>query len=112
MGNLGWRARDGVFLLKDGSRLREVDAFRVDPDDDQGRIRCPACGWAPGRHDRWACTCLHVWNTFDTGGVCPACGREWAETQCPRCGSWSPHFDWYAREPSDARSLHITHIHH
>ena len=38
----------------------------------------------------WACACLHAWNTFDTGGVCPACQRQWLETQCPQCDTWSP----------------------
>ena len=35
-------------------------------------------------------------------GVCPACGREWRETQCRRCSAWSPHEDWYVddSEPS------------
>jgi len=41
-----------------------------------------------------------VWNTFDTRGVCPACGREWQETQCRRCDAWSRHEDWYVEEPS------------
>ena len=63
------------------------------------RIRCPRCAWEPGRDDRWMCSCLHVWNTFDTRGVCPACGHEWSETQCLRCGEWSKHDDWYAEEP-------------
>ena len=62
------------------------------------RIRCPRCGWEPGRGDRWMCSCLHLWNTFETGGVCPACGRQWQETQCPRCHAWSPHSDWYVTE--------------
>jgi hypothetical protein len=60
------------------------------------RIRCPRCGWEPERDDRWMCSCLHVWNTFDTGGVCPACARKWEATQCRRCHAWSPHRDWYA----------------
>jgi hypothetical protein len=62
------------------------------------RIRCPRCAWEPGRHDLWMCVCLHSWNTFDTRGVCPACGRKWAETQCLRCTQWSPHDDWYEDE--------------
>jgi hypothetical protein len=61
-------------------------------------IRCPKCGWRPGPHDRWACKCGHIWNTFDTGGVCPACMYQWTETACLRCGEWSPHSDWYAQE--------------
>jgi hypothetical protein len=27
------------------------------------RIRCPLCGWSPGKDDRWSCTCGHIWNT-------------------------------------------------
>ena len=59
------------------------------------RIRCPVCGWQPRAHDRWRCRCGHVWNTFDTGGVCPGCLYQWTETQCLACGRWSPHSDWY-----------------
>jgi hypothetical protein len=39
------------------------------------RIRCPACQWQPARYDMWNCNpggCGHIWNTFDTRGVCPA----------------------------------------
>ena len=39
---------------------------------DGPRIRCPLCAWSPGKEDRWFCICGHEWNTFDTGGVCPA----------------------------------------
>jgi hypothetical protein len=63
------------------------------------RIRCPRCGWEPERDSRWSCTCLHSWNTFDTEGLCPACGRQWAETQCLRCHQWSPHREWYGDGP-------------
>jgi hypothetical protein len=88
-------------------RLLKGDPSRVllpDTDRENGvggggrRIRCPRCGWEPGRDDRWTCTCLHVWNTFDTGGVCPGCGHTWDETQCLRCQAWSPHIDWYVDE--------------
>jgi hypothetical protein len=67
------------------------------PSDDTAapRIRCPHCQWQPGREARWSCSCLHEWHTFDTGGVCPACGRVWADTQCLRCEQWSPHLAWY-----------------
>jgi hypothetical protein len=39
----------------------------------------------------------HVWNTFDTGGVCPACLHQWTETQCLSCKRWSPRSEWYAQ---------------
>ena len=63
------------------------------------RIRCPRCAWEPGRGDRWICLCLHVWNTFETEGVCPACRHKWLETQCLRCRAWSLYEDWYIEEP-------------
>ena len=50
-------------------------------------IRCPLCGWKPRTEDQWGCTCGHVWNTFDTGGVCPAYLYQWTSTQCLRCHS-------------------------
>jgi hypothetical protein len=45
------------------------------------------------------CLCQHAWNTFETRGVCPSCGRKWAKTQCLRCHEWSLHEDWYEEEP-------------
>lgn len=59
------------------------------------KIRCPKCAWEPQRHDRWGCVCGHVWNTFDTRGVCPGCDATWSETQCLKCKAWSPHEAWY-----------------
>jgi predicted amidophosphoribosyltransferase len=78
---------------------REPDATPAesDVDDDEPPIRCPQCAWRPRAQDRWSCLCGHCWNTFDTGGRCPACGERWDHTQCLSCHRWSPHHDWYAR---------------
>ena|GEM_PF-448725 len=63
------------------------------------RIACPKCDWAPDGGAYWSCTCGYVWNTFDTGGRCPRCEKQWKKTQCiPHrggCYSWSFHEDWY-----------------
>lgn len=59
------------------------------------RIRCPLCGWTPRKNDRWMCMCKHLWNTFDTGGVCPKCMYQWKITMCLACHRWSAHSDWY-----------------
>ena len=66
------------------------------------RIRCPKCGFEPHKSDRWSCTCLHSWNTFDTGGLCPGCGKQWTMTACLRCHEWSPHKDWYENPPDES----------
>ena len=67
-----------------------------------GRIRCPRCQWQPSKADRWACECGCSWNTFDTRGLCPECGKQWLVTQCLSCQEFSLHEDWYADE-SDPR---------
>ena len=59
------------------------------------KIFCPKCTWEPVPADVWACTCGHLWNTFETGGHCPACGKAWQMTQCLSCLAYSPHEDWY-----------------
>jgi hypothetical protein len=64
-------------------------------------IRCPKCSWEPDGFPHWQCDCGYVWNTFDTAGHCPCCGRIWKYTMCPGpgfpggCGLWSLHIDWY-----------------
>src|SRR5690242_20697663 len=65
------------------------------PDPSDPRIRCPLCGWSPHKEDKWFCECGNEWNTFDTGGVCPACLHQWGETQCLSCSRWSRHSEWY-----------------
>lgn len=70
----------------------------VDEFIDRGsRVRCPSCRWEPAKSDRWCCApgCGHVWNTFETEGVCPGCNKRWKDTACLRCSVWSPHEDWY-----------------
>ena len=72
---------------------------RKERDRGDAGVRCPQCGWEPSADDRWACSCLHLWNTFQTRGVCPACEKQWLETQCPRCNEWSLHEHWYYSSP-------------
>lgn len=61
-------------------------------------IRCPLCGWRPSSDSKWHCNCGHVWNTFDTGGVCPGCVFQWTVTQCLACGKFSQHSAWYEHQ--------------
>ncbi|MCB9299080.1 MAG: hypothetical protein H6566_00445 [Lewinellaceae bacterium] len=63
------------------------------------KITCPKCAWEPDGGAYWGCTCGHIWNTFETAGRCPACGKQWKDTQCIAwrggCNRMSPHIDWY-----------------
>lgn len=61
------------------------------------RIFCPKCRWVPQDSDLRMCQpgCGCHWNTFDTCGICPQCGRNWEDTQCLACHRWSRHADWY-----------------
>jgi len=63
----------------------------------KSEIFCPKCAYRPQATDRWICeaACRCVWNTFDTRGVCPQCGKNWEDTACPQCHAWSPHKEWY-----------------
>lgn len=61
------------------------------------KIFCPKCRYEPTPTDLWSCepACGCLWHTFDTCGVCPQCGKNWEDTQCPACHAWSRHADWY-----------------
>jgi hypothetical protein len=39
-------------------------------------IKCPKCKWKPNSEKLWQCTCNHIWNTFETGGICPKCKKN------------------------------------
>lgn len=60
---------------------RELEEEKKPGASEPPRIRCPLSGWSPRKEKKWFCTCGNEWNTFDTGGVCPACLHQWTETQ-------------------------------
>jgi hypothetical protein len=68
----------------------------------QPEIYCPKCEYKPVPEDRWSCvpSCGTSWHTFWTRGLCPGCGYNWQQTQCPACGRHSPHRAWY-HTPAD-----------
>jgi len=57
---------------------RELDEGKTQGPSEP-RIHCPLCGWSPRKEDKWRCTRANEWNTFDTGGVRPACLSHWTE---------------------------------
>ncbi len=72
---------------------------------------CPACQTAPPIGDFWACdNCRAVFDTFAHGGVCPGCGKHFAETSCPACAQTHTMASWYpADEPiTPAKSVPVT----
>ena len=88
---IGWWVME---WLHDSVLDRDLEAAKGHEPSEPG-IRCPLCGWSPRNEGRWFCRCGYEWNTFDTGGVCPACLHQWTETQCLSCSQWSPHSLWY-----------------
>jgi len=100
---IGMQAGAGDRSLDNRWKVRHAieAAVQVEVEETSGRgcgaprIRCPKCGWSPQAHDRWLCNCGQIWNTFDTGGICPGCLYQWAETVCLLCHRASPHSDWY-----------------
>jgi hypothetical protein len=77
------------------SILSVNSASNHSPGNDRPSICCPLCGWVPTKGFLWTCSCGHQWDTFETGGVCPACAKRWNTTDCYRCHHSSPHADWY-----------------
>jgi len=69
---------------------------------DGANVSCPICGWEPSEGDIWVCDlCRTRWNTFETHGKCPGCGKQFIDTQCSRsrggCGQMSLNAEWYQR---------------
>jgi Zn-dependent protease len=58
-------------------------------------FRCPECHTAPPQGAIWRCgKCRKPFDTFETQGVCPHCGSQYAATSCPECGSLRPISEW------------------
>jgi Zn-dependent protease len=56
---------------------------------------CPVCKVAPPRGAFWVCgKCRKAFDTFETQGVCPNCGTQFAVTFCPECGNLRPMSEW------------------
>jgi Zn-dependent protease/DNA-directed RNA polymerase subunit RPC12/RpoP len=56
---------------------------------------CPNCKTAPPMGALWLCAkCGKPFDTFETQGVCPHCGTQYAAASCPECGSLRPFGEW------------------
>jgi hypothetical protein len=86
--------RTGVLNAKTGAAIQSPSRFGPPG----ALVRCPRCNWSPSSTDRWFCKCGHLWNTFETRGLCPACRYQWEITGCHACGESSPHSEWYVKK--------------
>lgn len=58
---------------------------------------CPACRAAPRVGVFWGCgRCRQGFDIFETHGVCPHCGAQYATVACTECGSLRPMDEWLA----------------
>jgi Zn-dependent protease len=56
---------------------------------------CPSCRTAPPLGAYWQCgQCRQAFDTFETRGVCPHCGAQYAKTMCLDCQEQRPMNDW------------------
>jgi Zn-dependent protease len=56
---------------------------------------CPSCRTAPPVGAYWGCgQCRQPFDTFETRGVCPHCGAQYATTVCLDCGEQHPMSEW------------------
>jgi len=64
---------------------------------------CPRCQTAPPLGNFWKCGhCGQSFDTFQTQGVCPHCGAQYATTGCLDCGAQLPLAQWHGGKTLDA----------
>jgi len=58
---------------------------------------CPRCNTAPPVGSFWKCgQCSQPFDTFQSHGVCPHCGAQFAASRCLDCGGLHPLGEWIA----------------
>jgi Zn-dependent protease len=60
-------------------------------------VACPTCKTAPPVGDYWKCgKCGQPFDMFQSGGVCPHCATQFAQTRCVDCGATHSIHEWLA----------------
>lgn len=60
-------------------------------------VACPTCKTAPPVGDYWKCgKCGQPFDMFQSGGVCPHCTTQFAQTKCVDCGASHSIHEWLA----------------
>lgn len=93
-----WRSFAGWQQARALSRM--LDAPR------HAECACPSCGAAPPSGEYWLCGKCHTrFDTFAERGVCPGCGGNFKETQCPACHARHSIDQWlWATPATDPRT--------
>ena len=81
-----WKGLKGALALMKMEKIPRRNGFA-----------CPSCGSKPLLGARWKCSnCGGIFDTFETGSVCPHCGVQHANTLCVDCRTFSPMSEWAA----------------
>jgi Zn-dependent protease len=92
-----WLGLITVFILMNcwGGFQQARAMSRVAATPRRAGVACPVCKAAPPQGAFWKCgNCRKPFDTFETQGVCPHCGTQYAATSCPECGSQRPISEW------------------
>ena len=92
-----WMVAISVFLLMNCwsglQSARHLLKFAKLPRRDG--FKCPSCRTAPPIGTYWRCgNCEHMFDTFETRGMCPHCGVQYATTTCLDCREQRPISEW------------------
>jgi predicted amidophosphoribosyltransferase len=61
----------------------------------RGGFVCPTCQQPPIIGPLWRCAqCGQAFDTFESRGICPHCGAQFATTRCPECGREHGMTEW------------------
>ena len=92
-----WLGAVAAFMLLNcwGGLRHAQDLLRLARLPRREGFACPSCWTAPPLGAYWQCgQCRQPFDTFQTQGVCPHCGAQFATTQCLDCGEQHPMNDW------------------
>jgi Zn-dependent protease len=92
-----WTGALGVFMLLNcwGGLKHARELLRLAKLPRRPDFACPSCKTAPPAGAFWKCgRCHQAFDTFETLGVCPHCGAQYATTMCLDCEEQRPMNDW------------------
>lgn len=88
----------GYMLMNCWQGMKSARALmRIEKLPRRSGFACPGCGSKPLLGARWRCSrCGGVFDTFETGSICPHCKVEHFETACIDCHKKWPMHAWAA----------------